>query len=74
MGAPKTDVSIAKKHLKQDKIEALNRIVTAYLELAKLQAFNRKPMSMVDWIGKFDDLLKLPDRDILPGRRGGGEG
>lgn len=74
MGAPKTDVSIAKNYLQQDKIKALNRIVTAYLEFAELQAFNRKPLSMVDWIGMLDDFLKLPDRDILTARRGGGEG
>ena len=61
----KTDVSIAKNYLKQDEIEALNRIVTAYLEFAELQALNRKPMSMVDWIAKLDDFLKLSDREIL---------
>lgn len=61
----KTDVSIAKNYLQQDEIEALNRIVTAYLEFAELQALNRKPMSMVDWITKLDDFLKLSDRDIL---------
>lgn len=61
----KTDVSIAKNYLKQDEIEALNRIVTAYLEFAELQALNRKPMTMVDWITKLDDFLKLSDREIL---------
>ncbi|MBM4076484.1 MAG: virulence RhuM family protein, partial [Planctomycetes bacterium] len=61
----KTDVSIAKNYLQQDEIEALNRIVTAYLEFAELQAFNRKPMSMIDWIAKLDDFLKLSDREIL---------
>ena len=61
----KTDVSIAKNYLQQDEIEALNRIVTAYLEFAELQALDRKPMSMVDWIVKLDDFLKLSDREIL---------
>ena len=61
----KTDVSIAKNYLNQDEIEALNRIVTAYLEFAELQALNRKPMSMIDWISKLDDFLKLSDREIL---------
>ena len=51
--------------MQQDEIEALNRIVTAYLEFAELQALNRKPMSMVDWITKLDDFLKLSDREIL---------
>jgi hypothetical protein len=61
----KSDVSIAKNYLKQDEIEALNRIVTAYLEFAELQALNRKPMYMADWIGKLDDFLRLSERQIL---------
>ena len=61
----KTDASIAKNYLQQDEIEALNRIVTAYLEFAELQALNRKPMSMIDWIARLDDFLKLSDREIL---------
>jgi hypothetical protein len=61
----KSDVSIAKNYLQQDEIEALNRIVTAYLEFAELQALSRKPMSMVDWIAKLEDFLKLSDREIL---------
>lgn len=61
----KTDVSIAKNYLAADEIEALNRIVTAYLEFAELQAMNRQPMHMADWIAKLDDFLKLSDRSIL---------
>lgn len=61
----KADVSIAKNYLKQNELEALNRIVTAYLEFAELQAFNRKPMYMADWITKLDDFLRLSDREIL---------
>ncbi|MBX3567658.1 MAG: virulence RhuM family protein, partial [Rhizobiaceae bacterium] len=48
-----------------DELEALNRIVTAYLEFAELQAMNRKPMAMRDWVGKLDDFLKLSDREVL---------
>ena len=61
----KTDVSIAKNYLAEDEINALNRIVTAYLEFAELQALQRKPMHMADWIAKLDDFLRLSDRDIL---------
>ncbi len=61
----KTDVAIAKNYLAADEIAALNRIVTAYLEFAELQAMNRKPMTMAGWIAKLDDFLKLGDRDIL---------
>ena len=42
----KADVGIAKNYLKQDEIEALNLIVSAYLDFAELQARGRKPMYM----------------------------
>ena len=61
----KSEVSIAKNYLGKDEIEALNRIVTAYLEFAELQALQRKPMAMTDWISKLDDFLKLSDREVL---------
>lgn len=61
----KADVPIAKNYLEAEEIEALNRIVTAYLEFAEMQAMARKPMTMRGWIAKLDDFLKLGDRDIL---------
>ena len=61
----KGDVHIAKNYLNAEEIEALNRIVTAYLEFAELQAMVRKPMTMRDWIAKLDDFLALGDRDVL---------
>ncbi|WP_408590048.1 virulence RhuM family protein [Novosphingobium sp.] len=65
-GVPrKADVAVAKNYLVEDEIEPLNRIVTAYLEFAELQAMARKPMTMQGWIAKLDDFLRLSDRDIL---------
>lgn len=61
----KKDVSIAKNYLDGEELEALNRIVSAYLEFAELQAMNKRPMHMGDWIAKLDDFLKLSDREIL---------
>ena len=61
----KTDVSIGKNYLHEEEIQALNRIVTAYLEFAEVRALNRNPMAMADWITKLDDFLKLSDREIL---------
>ncbi|MDP2305532.1 MAG: RhuM family protein [Pseudomonadota bacterium] len=61
----KSDAEVAKNYLKGDEIEALNRIVSAYLEFAELQAMNRRPMTMAAWIGKLDDFLRLSDRDVL---------
>jgi len=61
----KGDVSIAKNYLDADEIDALNRIVNAYLEFAELQAKGRKPMHMADWIAKLDDFIRLSDRELL---------
>jgi hypothetical protein len=59
------DAVIAKNYLAAEEIEALNRIVTAYLEFAELQAMNRRPMYMADWVSKLDDFLRLSEREIL---------
>jgi hypothetical protein len=56
---------IAKNYLSPEELNALNRIVVAYLELAEVQALNRQPMYMRDWIAKLDDFLRLSGRAIL---------
>lgn len=61
----KEDVSIAKNYLDEEELSVLNRIVNAYLEFAELQALNRRPMTMADWIVKLDEFLKLSGRDLL---------
>lgn len=50
----KIDASIAKNYLKEDEIKILNRLVTAYLEFAELQAIRQRPMYMRDWIEKLE--------------------
>lgn len=59
------DAVVAKNYLESDELETLNRVVTAYLEFAELQAMNRKPMHMADWNQKLDDFLKLGGREVL---------
>jgi hypothetical protein len=61
----RAEAVIAKNYLSPEELNALNRIVVAYLELAEVQALNRQPMYMRDWIGKLDDFLRLSGRDIL---------
>jgi hypothetical protein len=61
----KAEVVIAKNYLSPEELNVLNRIVVAYLELAEVQALNRQPMYMRDWIAKLDDFLRLSGRDIL---------
>lgn len=61
----KEDAAVAKNYLNPDELDILNRIVAGYLEFAELQARNRKPMTMQNWIGKLDDFLRLGERDVL---------
>ena len=59
------DAGIAKNYLTAVELDTLNRIVSIYLDFAELQALDRKPMYMKDWIAKLDDFLKISDREIL---------
>jgi hypothetical protein len=43
----------------------MNRIVTAYLEVAELQALNRQPMTMQDWAERLDQFLTMTGRELL---------
>jgi len=60
-----SDIKYAKNYLTENELDVLNRIVTIYLDFAELQALNRKPMYMKDWIVKLDDFLKTAEREIL---------
>ena len=48
----KKETEVAKNYLNAEELDVLNRMVTAYLEVAELQALNRKPMYMKDWVGR----------------------
>lgn len=61
----RSDVEIAKNYLTQQEIDALNKIVTAYLDIAEVHALNQEPMYMKDWLETIDDYLKMTRRDIL---------
>lgn len=61
----KKEIEVAKNYLNEKELDVLNRTVTAYLELAELQALNRKPMYMRDWIHRLDDFLTMTGSEIL---------
>jgi hypothetical protein len=61
----KDDAAIAKNYLTGDELRILNRIVNLYIEYAELQALERRPMTMRDWITKLDDFLKISGRERL---------
>lgn len=61
----KQETQIAKNYLNEKELEMLNRIVTAYIEIAEIQAMNQTPMYMKDWILRLDDFLKMTGKNIL---------
>jgi len=56
---------IAKNYCSTEELEALNNIVSAYLEFAEMQARRRITMHMSDWIETLDGFLKLSKHNIL---------
>ena len=61
----RTDVEVAKNYLSQKELDALNKIVSAYLDIAEVRALNHEPMYMKDWLETIDDYLKMTRREIL---------
>lgn len=61
----KADVGIAKNYLNAEEMDTLNRIVSAYIEVAELQAQAHQPMAMRDWAVELDDFLRMTRKDIL---------
>ena len=61
----KSDVSIAKNYLKENELESMGRIVSAFLDLAEDRAKRHIPMTMEDWATRIDKFLEGDDRPIL---------
>ena len=66
----KDEVTVAKNYLDEKELNILNRITSAYLEFAELQAIRQIPMTMKDWIAKLDDFIKMTGSELLdnPGK------
>ena len=61
----KSDVSIAKNYLNEQEMRSLERIVSAYLDLAEDRAERHIPMTMEDWSKRLDLFLMADDREVL---------
>ena len=61
----KSDVSIAKNYLREEEMRSLERIVSAYLDLAEDRAERHIPMTMEDWSKRLDLFLMAADREVL---------
>ena len=65
----KQESEIAKNYLDEKELSMLNRMVTAYIEIAEIQAMNQTPMYMKDWIVRLDDFLKMTGKNTLDNAR-----
>ena len=63
----RSDVSVVKNYLKQNELQALGRLVNAYLDIAKDMAERHIPMTMEDWAKRIDKFLDATNREILQG-------
>ncbi len=61
----KSDVTVAKNYLAEDHIKELNRIVSAYLDLAENRAERQIAMNMGDWSQFLDNFLELSSYPVL---------
>lgn len=63
----KSDVTIAKNYLDQKHMMAINRLVSAYLDLAEDRAEREIPMTMRDWSTLLDGFLTVAGRPLPEG-------
>lgn len=61
----KTDVSIAKNYLRENELEAMGRIVNAFLDIAENMAKRHIPMTIEDWAKRIDKFIDVADLPIL---------
>jgi len=61
----KQEIGVAKNYLSEEELAVLNRLVSAYLDIAEVNAMQRKAMYMKDWIEVLDGFIKMSRQDVL---------
>jgi hypothetical protein len=61
----KFDVSVAKNYLTEFEMQQLQRLVSAYLDIAEDMAMRHIPMTMHDWETRLNDFIQATDRAVL---------
>ncbi|MBQ5929572.1 MAG: virulence RhuM family protein [Clostridia bacterium] len=61
----KSEVDIAKNYLTEQELGILNRLVSAYLDLAEIKALRGERMKMKDWLIQIDDFLTMTRSEVL---------
>lgn len=64
----RSETEIAKNYLTEEELQVLNRMVSAYLDVAEINALNGHAMTMKDWTRELDSFLKMTRKDILQGK------
>jgi len=65
MKPTKQEITVAKNYLNEEELAVLNRLVSAYLDIAEINAMQRKPMYMKDWIEVLDGFIKMSRQEVL---------
>jgi len=61
----KKDISIAKNYLEKEELARLNRMVSAFFDLAELKAMEHTPMKMSDWVAELDKFTSMYGKGTL---------
>ena len=61
----KNEVGIAKNYLNEPELQMLNRLVSAFFDLAELKAMQHKPMYMKDWVLELDNFADSYGKGVL---------
>ncbi|MFM8831653.1 MAG: virulence RhuM family protein, partial [Spartobacteria bacterium] len=61
----KFDVAVAKNYLTEGEMDQLQRLVSAYLDLAEDMALRQIPMTMQDWETRLNRFIAATDREVL---------
>lgn len=61
----KQEITVAKNYLNEQELQVLNRLVSAYLDIAEVNTMQRKAMTMKDWIEVLDGFISMSRQDIL---------
>ena len=61
----KKDVVIAKNYLSEKELKVLNNLVSAYFDLAEINAIEHNTMYMADYVEQLDKILSSTGKDIL---------
>lgn len=59
------DVVVAKNYLTEEEMAQLQRLVSAYLDMAEDMALRHIPMTMSDWEVRLNRFLEFADREVL---------